>query len=108
VSDPDAVREESALTPPEIRAAVLERDGRCCRICGAWQASPALHHIQYRSGGGADTVANLITLCWLPGSADCHLRRAHANKRLWQPILEQLVLTPGVTGLQWLRWVRRR
>ena len=90
-----------------VRAAVLERDHSSCRICGCYLRAPALHHIAYRSAGGADTELNLITLCWTPGTPDCHLRRAHADKGRWRPILEQLVRRPGVTGLQLVRWQQR-
>jgi len=96
--------DEAALCSADVRAAVLARDNSTCRICGVWQQRPALHHIQYRSGGGEDTVDNLITVCWLPGTNNCHANRAHADKRTWQPILQQLVHTPGVTGFQLLRW----
>ena len=95
---------EDALTPTGVRAAVNARDGFHCRICGVFEDRNALHHIEFRSGGGADTVANLITLCWLPWQPDCHLQRAHRRKRFWQPILRELVATPGITGLQLVRW----
>ena len=55
--------------------AVDLRDRRTCRCCGT-RADPSAigllkrahrHHIMYRSAGGPDTTANLITLC-----ATCH------------------------------------
>lgn len=98
-------RDAQALLPRDVREAVIERDGSCCRVCGRFVEHPALHHIEYRSEGGLDVVENLIVVGWLPGH-DCHLPVVHANKRLWQPVLKQLTLTPGVTGLQVVRWRR--
>ena len=83
--------------PATVRAEVVERDGSCCRMCGQWVRYPALHHIDYRSQGGLHVPSNLVVLGWLPGH-DCHLPVAHANKRLWQPLLQTCALTPGVTA----------
>lgn len=87
----------------DVREQVLERDNGCCRVCGRWVESPALHHIVYRSQGGPNTVDNLVTVGWAPWH-DCHLPVVHANKRLWQPILQVVVAHPGVTALQVRRW----
>lgn len=92
--------------PAAVRAAVIERDNSCCRVCGRYVEHPALHHIEYRSEGGANSVENLIVVGWLPGH-DCHLSVVHANKRLWQPILKLLVNRPDLTGLAVLRWNRQ-
>ena len=55
--------------------AVDTRDKRICRACGR-RSDPEgtgltqrghRHHIQYRSAGGADETANVVTLC-----AACH------------------------------------
>ncbi len=101
------MRREDETVPANVRSQVLERDGGCCRVCGRYTERPALHHIAYRSEGGLDVPANLITIGWLPGE-DCHLRVVHAHKRLWQPILQVVVATDGVNGLQLLRWARGR
>lgn len=90
--------------PATVRRAVLDRDGHCCRVCGQYVPYPALHHIDYRSEGGLNTVDNLVTIGWLPGH-DCHLPVVHANKRLWQPILQRVVHLPGVTALAYRRQV---
>lgn len=91
--------------PTSVRSFVLERDGSCCRICGRFVEHPALHHVRYRSEGGPNEPWNLVTVGWLPGH-DCHLPIAHANKRLWQPILLHIAERPGVTGLSVLRAYR--
>lgn len=65
--------------PPRVREETLERDHRRCRWCGV--ATTELHHIVYRSQGGAHETANLITLCAR------HHAVAHSDKRLWMPIL---------------------
>lgn len=88
------VAREDQDVPANVRCQVLERDGHCCRVCGRYVAIPALHHIEYRSEGGPDTVDNLITIGWLPGH-DCHLSVVHANKRVWQPILREVVAAPA-------------
>ncbi len=95
--------EALGLVPADVRSYVLERDDQCCRVCGRYVETPALHHIEYRSEGGLDIPTNLITIGWLPGH-DCHLSVVHANKRLWQPILHQTVIMPGTTAFQVRRW----
>lgn len=87
----------------KVREEVIERDGSCCRVCGRYVETPALHHIRYRSEGGLDVPENLIVVGWMPWH-DCHLNVAHANKRLWQPLLLEVARTPGVTALALRRW----
>lgn len=55
------------------RKSALKRDGGRCRFCGL--PATEVHHILYRSGGGSDEDANLISLC-----GHCH-REAHAGRR---------------------------
>lgn len=95
--------ERLGLVPAHVREFVIERDASCCRICGRYVEDPALHHIRYRSQGGLDVPSNLVVVGWLPGH-DCHLEIAHADKRLWQPILLGIVERPGITALQARRW----
>ena len=45
---------------------VLERDGWRCQQCGR-REQLQVHHLRFRSQGGSDEEANLITLC-----AECH------------------------------------
>jgi 5-methylcytosine-specific restriction endonuclease McrA len=66
----EATREDEHI-PDDLRAFVLDRDGRCCRVCGRYVEYPALHHIEYRSEGGLDVPSNLITIGWL-FDHDCH------------------------------------
>lgn len=73
----------------ELRAAIRERDGHRCRWCGA-RGGLEVHHILYRSQGGGNEGWNLITLC-----GACH-RKAHSNKKKYQPLL---------LGAQWLHYV---
>ena len=89
--------------PVSIRQHVIERDNSCCRVCGQYVEHPALHHIEYRSEGGKNHPSNLIVVGWLPGH-DCHLTVVHAQKRLWQPILTEIVERPNVSALAAYRW----
>jgi len=98
---------EHDRVPTAVRKEVLDRDAGVCRVCGRFCDVPGLHHISYRSQGGLDVTSNLITIGWTPGH-DCHLPVVHANKRIWQPILEQVVITHGVNGFQLLRWYNQR
>jgi 5-methylcytosine-specific restriction endonuclease McrA len=68
----------------ETAERVFARDAKRCRSCGgvAWLH---LHHIVYRSQGGAHDETNLITLC-----EDCHLM-VHSSKRKWQPLLVEVL-----------------
>lgn len=51
---------------PELREAVLQRDGYKCHVCGRGH-NLHIHHIIPRVDGGKHTMANLITLC-----SGCH------------------------------------
>ena len=105
---------ETLEIPRDIRAAVDERDGGICRICGEFLGLDrrAQHHIMFGFGVGArrvHSVENIITVGWLPGNFDCH-SRAHSNKKLFQEILVELASGKhkGVTALQLLRWRERK
>jgi 5-methylcytosine-specific restriction endonuclease McrA len=102
------VRYEDELTPAAVKRAVDERDAGFCRLCGGTAAMGPLarHHIEYRSGGGADSVDNLVTLHFMYWPR-CH-ERAHSNKRLWRPLLQAVIFQPGVTALQLRRWASPR
>lgn len=68
-----------------IRAYILHRDGYTCQNpdCKNKAKQPLLqvHHIQYRSNGGSDQPANLITLC-----NKCHTQKNHGGFLLtWKP-----------------------
>jgi 5-methylcytosine-specific restriction endonuclease McrA len=101
--------------PQSARDAVDARDKGFCRMCGRYLGGRrSIHHIYF--GGDAQgmggrrnhDVNNLVSLCWLPGDGDCH-SRAHSNKHLWQPYLDQVVTSAGnYTAYQLLRWDRRK
>ena len=55
-----------AATPPAMRRQVLARDGLTCVHCRS-RRGLHVHHVQWRSKGGATTPRNLVTLC-----ARCH------------------------------------
>lgn len=97
-------KQETLDIPAAVRAEVMERDQSLCRMCGAYAEHPALHHVRYRSEGGLHVVENLVTVHWMYAPR-CH-ERAHDNKGLWQPLLLQVAMTPGVTAFQALRWQR--
>jgi hypothetical protein len=56
------VRRSRAEIPEATRAAVFERDGNACVLCGSAQ-DLTLDHIEAWSKGGPDTVGNLRVLC---------------------------------------------
>ena len=69
----------------DLRNEVLEADGHCCRFCGRSSGYLHVHHIVYRSQGGPHEVGNLISLC------PEHHDRVHSNKKLYQPLAQQVV-----------------
>lgn len=69
------------------------RDLNRCRICFT-RNNLHLHHVKYRSGGGADTADNLITLCLE------HHAEMHSDKRRWQPVLFQLLAMGALTSFK--------
>lgn len=49
--------------PPAVKAAVWERDGQCCILCGSPRyAFPNAHYIS-RAQGGLGVEENIVTLC---------------------------------------------
>ena len=62
-----------SLSYESLRQQVLRRDGWRCQSCGAI-SNLEVHHREFRSHSGADSEANLITLC-----GGCH-RTAHGVK----------------------------
>jgi hypothetical protein len=54
------------IISPDLRRAVLQRDGNACLICGA-RTDLELHHVVPVANGGATSANNLRTLC-----ARCH------------------------------------
>lgn len=92
--------------PGAVRQECADRDGGNCRVCGAGVGDQgALHHIEYRSEGGLHVAENLVTVHWMYWPR-CH-ELVHGNKRLWQPILLEVVKHDGLYARQLLRWARR-
>lgn len=63
-------------TPAESRRAyqlVKDRSFGLCELCGA-QPATEVHHRQYRSRGGLDTVDNLVHVCGWGGTLGCHAK----------------------------------
>lgn len=61
---------------------VAERDDYLCRVCGTQAVD--VHHIVFRSHGGADVPENLICLC------RTHHDMAHQNEPEWRDRLIEL------------------
>jgi len=90
--------------PKRVRDFVVARDGSCCRICGQWVETPALHHINFRSQGKREgrlhLPENLVCVGWLPGH-DCHLPIAHGPRALVvREVLWAIAEHPHLTALQ--------
>lgn len=69
------------ITKAKVRAAVAERDGDWCLLCGRPPRGLHLHRVRYGSEGGRYEVPNCVQLCGL------HHDLVHSNKRVWQPML---------------------
>jgi hypothetical protein len=54
--------ERDAAVSPELKAAVLARDGRCL-VCGAVDGDLSPHHLDSHADGGKSDMRRLITLC---------------------------------------------
>lgn len=59
-----------------VKAAVWERDGGKCVLCGSHMAAPNAHYIA-RSHGGLGVEQNLVTLC-----LSCHDRYDNSADRM--------------------------
>ncbi len=60
--------------PHKIRVQVIERSGGVCEGCGDRDAGD-IHHRQYKSRGGKDTIQNALLLCGWGNNANqgwCH------------------------------------
>lgn len=98
----------SGSIDPKLKQECFERDDFMCRLCGSRNVNNLdAHHIRFRRNPEADDALwNLISL-----ERQCH-DIVHANRILsknkMQYILWKLVDEPGVTGLQLIRWERKK
>lgn len=72
------------------KAYVLNRDNHQCVLCKKKTGALQVHHVVYRSNGGADHYNNLVTL-----HADCHKKvhnDAKVEKKLLKIIKEKKIL----------------
>lgn len=70
----------------DLRRRVRARDGNACRWCFR-TTGLEVHHIEYRSQGGLNSVYNLICLC------RGHHAMVHEDKARWQPVLRGVIWT---------------
>lgn len=73
--NPNVARSDDRVLSGQLREAVFERDGRACVVCRRHESEVTLDpdHVIPVSRGGADSMANLRTLC-----RECHQAR-HAR-----------------------------
>lgn len=76
-------RRANQSIPEVVRRRVLARDGQRCRWCGSEEVQ--LHHIEFRSEGGAHVETNLVALC------NEHHRLVHSDKGVYQPLLQEYI-----------------
>lgn len=92
----------------DLRFSVLTRDQWRCRWCGATSRGLDIHHIRYRRSDRDDVSENLICLCRAHHDHVHGLTAPTIPKTTAQEILWELTSTPGVTGIQLMRWHDRR
>lgn len=95
--------QESLDIPTAVRRAVFQRD-MGCRLCGRTN-NLVLHHVNY-GGTGQRRRHDPDGIITLGGAYDhtCH-QYVHSDKTKWQPLLQAVILLPGVTGLGLHRWL---
>ena len=64
-----------------IRQSVMERDNGQCQLCN--KQATQLHHILFKSYGGADISQNLISLC-----NECHIKVHSHGKKYFNILLK--------------------
>jgi 5-methylcytosine-specific restriction endonuclease McrA len=84
--------------PPNMRAALYEREGGCCARCGGGFHSRYMHvhHRKLRSQGGADDEFNLVIIC-----PRCH-EWAHRNPR--NAALAGWIVPSWANPAEWPAW----
>lgn len=88
------------VNKPKVRAAVIERDGDWCLLCGRPPKGLHLHRVNYGSEGGTYRADNCVQLC----NADHAL--VHSSKSTWKPLL-LLHLAGDATAIDHLRLLHR-
>lgn len=88
----------------ELRFSVATRDRWRCRWCGATNRHIDIHHIRYRRSDRDDVPENLICLCREDHDYVHGLKTPTIPKTTAQEVLRELIGTPGVTGIQLMRW----
>lgn len=89
-----------------LREAVFSRDDYTCQCCGRTLKDKAIfhvHHIIYRSQGGTNRMANLITVC-----EKCHTPKNHkpgGKLYNWKPKVRSF---KGATFMSTIRWYMYR
>lgn len=85
-----------------LREAVFSRDNYTCQCCGRSLKEKAIlhvHHVKYRSQGGTDRMANLITVC-----EKCHTPANHRpSGKLWN-WKPKIASFKGATFMTTVRW----
>jgi hypothetical protein len=73
--DTHVITRAKQATPPALRRTALLRDQQRCRVPGCRNATFVdLHHVELRSEGGGNELANLVTVC------GAHHRAAHRGQ----------------------------
>lgn len=76
-------KEKKKKEPPmSVRDAVKARDHNRCQVCG--KQATSLHHIIFRSQGGKNHIANLISLCNLHHVGDQGPHKSNEWRRYWE------------------------
>lgn len=82
---------KAPTTQIEAYKQVDERDGRSCQFPGCWSMNINHHHVQFKSQGGKNDAANIITLCLHHhslGKESPH--QSIAWRRYWEGHMENL------------------
>ncbi len=75
-------RESLSKRLGRVAKLIRERDGHCCRYCGATEQSSGAHlhldHLDPKVSGGADVASNLVLAC-----RSCNSRRQDMALDVW-------------------------
>ena len=100
--DPDAITARTVEDFPEdVKAAVKERDGWRCVMCGRGLADGVelqVDHIRPRSAGGPGDISNAQTLCGAHNYRKRHLSAYTAGRRMFEAMRKQALQNPDDQG----------